>query len=303
MKDEIIAIAKATKAELKMQKDNKFISLERALDLKWISKTTGLATKKYASDKATEAKAKERATAKKDREKQAKIEAKAKDKAKRDAKKEREAQAKTVAKAKEAKRKERIKEKFAREEQAIADAKVKKEALAQLKIEAKAVGLPEPKRLPRKSVVAQEYTAIDGTVLKSPYKLDRRSGYRIIWQVLAERHDQIVSNDYLHDEVNKRLAEDPATAKWYVDTYSSKTDALGQAKDYPVITNAATVMTRHPYNGVTRLANDQMKVDPVSLEGLKQRIIAGSRGVMLKTNVEEPYFLKPLIKRAIVAKL
>jgi hypothetical protein len=312
MKKEAIEVAKKTKQTHSMQLNGKFVSMDMALRLGWISKRTGEVTQKYLKHKESLVAKKARLAAKAESEKQAKILAKEKAKAKKERAKEKELQAKADAKAKILAKKEREKQRIQKakeaEEAKIQRAKEKvkakedkiqeqleakakrEETLARFQKEAEEAGLPIPKRLPRKQKKAQVYEANDGTLIPSPYDLERRSGYKVIWQVLAERHDEVVSNEELHAEVNKRLSSDPESAEWYHDKYSSRLDELGQPEEYPVIINAATVMTRPPYNGVNK--KNHSIINPISLEGLNQRIIAGTRGIMLKTNVQDRYISK-----------
>ena len=249
-----------------------------------------LEAKKVEAEELKEERARIRKAKAEAKAKQLKIEKANKLKAKKAkiAEKAKKLKAEAKLKAEKAKARKKAKE-IKLKEQAEADAK-RQEILAKFQKEAEEAGLPIPKRIPRKKKDAQLYEANDGTMIPSPYDLERRSGYKIIWQVLAERHDEVISNEELHAEVKKRLASDPESAEWYHEKYSSHLDELGMPEEYPVIINAATVMTRPPYNGVNK--KNHSIINPISLEGLNQRIIAGTRGIMLKTNVQDRYISK-----------
>ncbi len=109
--------------------------------------------------------------------------------------------------------------------------------------------------------------------IPSPYDLERRSGYRVIWQVLAESHDKVVPWDVLQKEVNDRLATEEKSAEWYERNYASQTDENGDSKQYDAHANAI-VINRAPYNK--------------RIEELHQRVIIASEGAMLMTNVTGP---------------
>jgi len=108
----------------------------------------------------------------------------------------------------------------------------------------------------------------------SPYDLNRRSGYRTIWQILAENANQFVSVEDLQAEVNKRLKEEDA-GDWYERRYSET--------PYDAETNAY-VMTRAPYN--------------VKIEAMAQRVVKEDEGFMLMTEVAEPRTLKKKGRKA-----
>ena len=268
------AKAKAKKAEDLIKKKNRLaLRKKREAEAK--------------AEKASKLKAKKERQAEKAR--QEKIAERERAKRKKEGEKQRSAKAKAKAEAKEKAQAEREKKRQEKIKKAEELSKERSEKLKRFQEEALRVGLPTPQRLPRKQRVAGEIIAEDGTVIKCPYDMDRRSGYKVIWQVLAEKHDQVVSNEELHKEVNKRLAEDPESAEWYREKYSSILDDLGMPSEYPVVKNAADVMTRHPYNGVKKTASGEYIVNPISIEGLGQRIVAGANGVMLKTKVETSY--------------
>jgi len=103
--------------------------------------------------------------------------------------------------------------------------------------------------------------------IQSPYDLQRRSGYRAIWQVLAERANQPVPISELTVEVNSRLVVE--APEWYNERYGEI--------PYDVETNAY-VMTRAPYN--------------VKIEAMGQRVVQEGDYFMLMTNVTEPRVLK-----------
>jgi len=101
--------------------------------------------------------------------------------------------------------------------------------------------------------------------IESPFNLERRSGYKTIWQVLAESVDKIVPWDKLQKEVNKRLSEEDASKDWYKEKY------VDEGKTYDTRYNAGKVLTRHPYCS--------------KLEALNQRVYANDKGARLATNV------------------
>ena len=291
------------KAQRKLEREAKAKAKKEADERK---KAEAKAKREEIRKAKAEAKAKEEADekAKKAAEKEAKAKARAEkleaEKAEKEKAKAEKAKARADKQAKlDAEKAERKAKRVAKKAEKEAEAAKKAKILADLQEQARKAGLPIPTRIPRKPIVAQEITALDGTIIKSPYDLERRSGYKTIWQVLAEKHNQVVSNEELHAEVNKRLAEDPESAEWYADKYSSQEDDLGHAKEYPAVKNATDVMTRAPYNGVSKNADGEIVIAPVSLEGLKQRIIVGKTGVMLKTDVDTPYVFN---KRAKVNK-
>jgi hypothetical protein len=126
--------------------------------------------------------------------------------------------------------------------------------------EAKKNGTPAP--------VRQKKTYEGGSQshagIASPFDLTRRSGYRVIWQVLAEHPNETVSAETLQKEVNRRLLEtDP---DWYKTRYSKKSP-------YDALSNAY-VINRSPYN--------------VPIEALKQRVVKSEGGYMLMTEVTTP---------------
>lgn len=123
----------------------------------------------------------------------------------------------------------------------------------------------EPPKRPKKKYEpgSQTYAGIP-----SPYNLNRRSGYRTIWQVFAENANEFVSVEDLHAEVNRRLAEE--APEWYGDHYSDE-------NPYDVEANAY-VMTRKPYNA--------------KIEAMKQRVVQEDEGFKLMTNVTTPRVLK-----------
>jgi hypothetical protein len=310
-------IADAEKAEAKLKSD---AEKAKAKETAKAEREEAKALKDAQAVIDKEAKAKERADAKK-------INDDAKAKIKADAKiaKDAEKALKDEAKAKLAKEKAEAKEKVNAEKAKIKaeaqkikddnakarkdkreakelEATKKAELLASMQAEAESLGLPIPTRLPRKPIEAQILEANDGSVIKSPYDLNRRSGYKTIWQVLAERHDTVVTNEELHAEVNKRLATESDSSEWYASKYSSLKDDLGHAKEYPAVKNATDVMTRAPYNGVSKV-EDKIVIDPVSLEGLGQRIIAGKSGVMLSTSNDSEYVFNKRSKKSEVKEL
>lgn len=125
-------------------------------------------------------------------------------------------------------------------------------------------GLPAPKRA-KKSYEAgsQSHNGV-----ASPYDLNRRSGYGVIWQVLAENVGQFVPADTLTAEVNKRLRE--GAPEWYDGHYSDE-------NPYDVVANAY-VMTRAPYNA--------------KIEAMHQRVTQEAEGFKLSVDVTEPRQLK-----------
>jgi len=123
----------------------------------------------------------------------------------------------------------------------------------------------EPPKRPKKSYEAGSQSHAD---VPSPYDLNRRSGYRTIWQVLAEKANEFVSIEDLHAEVNRRLAEE--APEWYGERYSD-------AEPYDVEANAY-VMTRAPYNA--------------KIEAMAQRVVQEAEGFKLMTDVTTPRVLK-----------
>jgi len=120
-------------------------------------------------------------------------------------------------------------------------------------------GTEVPKR-PKKTYEPGSQSHAD---VPSPYDLNRRSGYRTIFQVLAENVGNVVPTTELHDEVNSRLqAEAP---EWYGARYSET--------PYDVEANAY-VMTRAPYN--------------VKIEAMGQRVSQVDNGFVLNVDVTEP---------------
>jgi hypothetical protein len=109
--------------------------------------------------------------------------------------------------------------------------------------------------------------------IESPFNLERRSGYKTIWQILAESVGELVPFDILQTAVNERLATEEASSEWYEKKYSSQTDESGEVKQYDTHANAI-VINRHPYN--TRI------------EALQQRVVISADGVTLLTDVAEP---------------
>jgi len=121
--------------------------------------------------------------------------------------------------------------------------------------------------------------------LESPFDLRRRSGYKMIWMVLAESPDEFVPHDVLQEEVNKRLAVDPTDKNgWYQEKFAS------EGIQYDTYKNSI-VLGRAPYNGIIDVKTGETK--PRSIEGLNQRVILDPElGVKLMTNVTEPRELK-----------
>ena len=101
----------------------------------------------------------------------------------------------------------------------------------------------------------------------SPYDLKRRSGYRVIWQVLAENVGDFVGIKDLTTTVIARLKVE--APDWYERRYSET--------PYDVETNAY-VMTRAPYNA--------------HIEAMSQRVVKEDEGFKLMTDVTEPRQLK-----------
>lgn len=130
--------------------------------------------------------------------------------------------------------------------------------------EALKAGLPVPKRA-KKSYVAGSQSHND---IPSPFDLLRRSGYGVIWQVLAENVGMFVTPEVLTVEVNTRLKEQ--AGEWYASRYSD-------AVPYDVVANAY-VMTRAPYNA--------------KIEAMAQRVVQDDGGFMLMVNVTEARQLK-----------
>jgi hypothetical protein len=109
--------------------------------------------------------------------------------------------------------------------------------------------------------------------LKTPYNLDRRSGYKTIWQVLAlhaskdkderalnsiakdERPPQylFVSWKTLSREVNKMLKKEACSSAWYRANYSETTP-------YNVINNSK-VIARYPYNKMIEELGQRIVID------------------------------------------
>jgi len=140
------------------------------------------------------------------------------------------------------------------------------------KLQAEKKGEVVPVR-PRKAAPEQEYAG-----LPSPYDLRRRSGYKTIWQVLADNVGKEVSFDDLQAEVNKRLAEDPCDKNgWYEKNFASK----GEEYDSHYNVN---VIARAPYNGI----QSDGSVKERSIEGYNQRVVISETGATLLTNVTEP---------------
>jgi hypothetical protein len=142
------------------------------------------------------------------------------------------------------------------------------------KAQARTKGEVEPIR-PRKSAPEQTHAGIP-----SPFDLRRRSGYKTIWQVLAEHANKVVSWEDLQVEVNRRLRENvDGTDKsgWYEKNFAS------QGEEYDTKYNAI-VIARAPYNGI----QSDGSVKERSIEGLKQRVIISDEGATLMTNVTEP---------------
>lgn len=129
--------------------------------------------------------------------------------------------------------------------------------------EAEKNGDPRPIR-EKKSYEAGSQSHND---IPSPYDLERRSGYRVIWQVLAENVNEFVTSEDLHAEVNRRLSQE--APEWYQDRYMDE--------PYNVEQNA-NVMTRAPYNKV--------------LESMQQRVVNENNSFKLMINVTEPRQLK-----------
>jgi len=124
-------------------------------------------------------------------------------------------------------------------------------------------GTPVPVRA-KKTYEAGSQSHAD---VPSPYDLNRRSGYRTIFQVLAENVGEVVPTAELHAEVNARLqAEAP---EWYNGRYSET--------PYDVEANAY-VMTRAPYNA--------------KIEAMNQRVSQTDEGFVLNVDVTTPRVLK-----------
>jgi hypothetical protein len=121
--------------------------------------------------------------------------------------------------------------------------------------------------------------------IASPFDLRRRSGYKMIWMVLAESPDEYVPHDVLQEEVNNRLAVDPTDKNgWYEENFASKNTQYDTYKN-------SIVLGRAPYNGIIDVKTGETK--PRSIEGLNQRIVLDPElGVKLMTNVTEPRELK-----------
>ena len=130
--------------------------------------------------------------------------------------------------------------------------------------EALKAGLPAPKRA-KKSYVAGSQSHND---IPSPFDLMRRSGYGVIWQVLAENVGMFVTPEVLTVEVNARRKEQ--ASEWYASRYSD-------AVPYDVVANAY-VMTRAPYNA--------------KIEAMAQRVIQDEGGFKLLVDVTEARQLK-----------
>jgi len=159
------------------------------------------------------------------------------------------------AKLAEAKNKKRELAKEIKEEKKRA----KQEALEAYRAQERAKGIAEenlPRRLPRDT----DYGTYKG--LQSPYGQKRRSGYRFIWQVLAENPDTIIPWDKLQKEAVARFkAEFPE--------YIAKN--YGPDHEYDVRTQVG-VMDRSPYNA------------PVEKVG--QRVIRNIHGAMLVSDTK-----------------
>jgi len=132
--------------------------------------------------------------------------------------------------------------------------------------EARKNGEPIPVRAKKRYEVGSQSV----NDVPSPYDLNRRSGYGVIWQVLAENVGQVVPVETLNAEVNASLKDK------YPEWYTTK-KGYGDDSQYDTETNAY-VMTRKPYNAV--------------IESMAQRVTQEDDGFMLSINVTEPRTLK-----------
>gem|GEM_PF-4892840 len=125
-------------------------------------------------------------------------------------------------------------------------------------------GLPIPIRPKKRYEAGSE----SHNGIASPFALSRRSGYGVIWQVLAEKVGEVVPTSYLTAEVNRRLQEN--APEWYSEHYSEENPYNVEANAY--------VMTRAPYNR--------------KIEAMQQRVIFENNGFKLMVNVTEPRVLR-----------
>jgi len=114
----------------------------------------------------------------------------------------------------------------------------------------------------RKEMVHSSFGEYSG--ISSPFKLDRRSGYKTIWQVLAEKSNSLVPWSIIQGEVNERLSTEEKSKSWYFDNY------IINDFEYDAKSNCIMI-SRHPYN--------------VRIERLSQRVLIGDEGATLLTNV------------------
>jgi len=114
----------------------------------------------------------------------------------------------------------------------------------------------------------------------SPYDLNRRSGYRVIWQVLAEHVNEAVSREFLETEVRERLqAEAP---EWYNARYSEV--------PYDVWANTI-VINRAPYNEKIEAMRQRVSINDANTEvtlmtDVTEARVAKKRGRKPKAAVE-----------------
>ena len=173
--------------------------------------------------------------------------------------------------------------------------------------QAKKKGELIPKRA-HKAIPEQSHAGID-----SPYDLRRRSGYKTIWQVLAENANTVVSWDVLQNEVNERLKAEEISVAWYEKNFTSPHEKLEKEVDgktvkydgkllpsceYDTHYNAI-VIARAPYNGI--LPDGTIKER--SIEGMQQRVIISDDGATLLTEVTEPRQIKSRGRNPIKAKV
>jgi hypothetical protein len=129
------------------------------------------------------------------------------------------------------------------------------------KMKAEQAGEPEPIRTWNAKNPDQEFNG-----LKSPYDLNRRSGQRLIWQVLAENLGNVLTREQLQDEVvAKYKAEFP---EYYAKKYTDEA---------PFDTwTTAVVMNRAPFNAKIEALQQRVEVDTVK------------ETITLLTDVSEP---------------
>lgn len=232
-------------------KDNKFLKKEVAIEEGLCSKRTGEPTQKYWKLRKNVQLRKMKEQLRAEAQKAKDVEAKAK--------------AKVKAKAKAVKEAEKAKE-----------AEERQELLNQYRKELLEAGqapadVAKVNRLPRnygKEVEVQIFAD-----LKSPYDLNRRSGYASIWKKLAENasagndkkalnalkeneripKECFVSWKKLSNAVNKDLSSN--SADWYKKEYTDN------GKVYDVNYNAK-VIARHPYNVRIEELGQRVIVDP-----------------------------------------